>query len=95
MNGRGGAEVLYAPGLADAAQISAIADATSRPLNVLGHPGLTVDEIVAAGGRRISVGSGLTWIAAEALVTAAERMRDQGEFAAAERSLPFREWLAP
>ena len=56
-----GADVLYAPGLRNGDEIRAVCEATSKPVNVLGHPGLSVSEITAAGGRRISVGSQLTW----------------------------------
>ena len=33
-----GADVLFAPGLRDAAQIRAVCDATAKPVNVLAHP---------------------------------------------------------
>src|SRR3954452_1227620 len=50
---RAGADVVFAPGLRDADQIRAVAEATTKPLNVLAHRGLTMDEIVAAGGQRV------------------------------------------
>ncbi len=73
---RAGADVLYAPGLRDADEIAAVCGAVGKPVNVLARPGLGVAEIAAAGGRRISVGSSLAWVAAEAMVGAAERLRD-------------------
>jgi hypothetical protein len=36
--------------------------------------------IVDAGGQRVSVGGALTWVAVNAMVAAAERMRDDGDF---------------
>ena len=60
---RAGADVLYAPGLRSGEEIRTVCEATTKPLNVLAHPGLSVSEIVDAGGRRISVGGGLTWVA--------------------------------
>jgi 2-methylisocitrate lyase-like PEP mutase family enzyme len=75
-----GADVIYAPGLRDADQIRAVAEATSKPLNVLAHKGLSMSEIVAAGGQRVSVGGSLAWVAAAALVAAAEQIRDSGDF---------------
>jgi 2-methylisocitrate lyase-like PEP mutase family enzyme len=75
-----GADVLYAPGLRDAGQIRAVAEATSKPLNVLAHKGLSMSEIAAAGGQRVSVGGSLAWVAAAALVAAAEQIRDSGDF---------------
>jgi 2-methylisocitrate lyase-like PEP mutase family enzyme len=75
-----GADVLYAPGLRTAGEIRAVCDAVSKPVNVLALPGLTLEEIAAAGAQRISVGGSLTWVAAQALVTAATAIRDSGDF---------------
>jgi 2-methylisocitrate lyase-like PEP mutase family enzyme len=79
---RAGADVLYAPGLGTAADIRTVCQAVSRPVNVLARPHLTVAEIAAAGARRISVGGALAWAAVEAMIGAAERMRDLGDFSA-------------
>jgi 2-methylisocitrate lyase-like PEP mutase family enzyme len=79
---RAGADVLYAPGLHTAAEIRTVCQAVSRPVNVLARPHLTVAEIAAAGARRISVGGALAWAAVEALIAAAERIRDHGDFSA-------------
>ena len=57
-------------------------DAVGKPVNVLAHRGLSMSEIVEAGGQRISVGGALTWVAVGALVAAAERIRDHGDFSA-------------
>jgi 2-methylisocitrate lyase-like PEP mutase family enzyme len=89
-----GADVLYAPGLASGDEISAISKATSKPQNVLAHPGLTMDEIVAAGAQRVSVGSQLAWVAAGALARAAEEIRATGEFGAFAARPPVKDWLA-
>jgi 2-methylisocitrate lyase-like PEP mutase family enzyme len=77
---RAGAHVLYAPGLRSADEIRAVCEATSKPVNVLARPGLSMREIVDAGAQRVSVGGALTWTAVAAMVTAAERMRDEGDF---------------
>jgi 2-methylisocitrate lyase-like PEP mutase family enzyme len=77
-----GADVLYAPGLASGDEIRAVSEATSRPINVLAHPALSMSEIVAAGGQRISVGGALTWVAVGAMAGAAEEIRDSGDFSA-------------
>jgi 2-methylisocitrate lyase-like PEP mutase family enzyme len=79
---RAGADVLYAPGLRTAAEIRTVCQAVSRPVNVLARPDLTVAGIAEAGARRISVGGALAWVAMEAMITAAERMRDHGDLAA-------------
>ncbi len=69
-----GADVLYAPGLADAEQIAAVTAAVDRPVNVLARPTMSVAEIAAAGARRISVGGSLTWATVEAMGDVATRM---------------------
>jgi len=89
-----GADVLYAPGLRTAADIRAVCDAVSKPVNVLARRDLTVGEIAAAGGRRISVGGALTWVAVGALAAAAERIRDHGDFSALVAPAELGEWLA-
>jgi 2-methylisocitrate lyase-like PEP mutase family enzyme len=38
-----------------------------------------VAEIAEAGARRISVGGALAWVAINAMIGAAERMRDHGD----------------
>jgi 2-methylisocitrate lyase-like PEP mutase family enzyme len=91
---RAGADVLYAPGLRDADQIRAVCEATARPVNVLAHPGLTMAEIVDAGAQRVSVGGALAWVAAGALASAAEQIRDSGDFSVLRTSAPIHEWLA-
>ncbi len=75
-----GADVLYAPGLKSSDEVRAVCEAISKPLNVLARPHLTTSEIAEAGGRRISVGGQLTWVAVEAVKVATEKMRDDGDF---------------
>jgi 2-methylisocitrate lyase-like PEP mutase family enzyme len=79
---RAGADVLYAPGLRTADEIRAVCAATSKPVNVLAHAGLSLREITEAGARRISVGGALTWTAVSAMADAARRMLDDGDFSA-------------
>jgi 2-methylisocitrate lyase-like PEP mutase family enzyme len=77
---RAGADVLYAPGLQSGDEIRAICEATSKPVNVLAHAGLSMVEITEAGAQRVSVGGSLTWVAVKAMVDAAQRMRVDGDF---------------
>ncbi|HXH97937.1 MAG TPA: isocitrate lyase/phosphoenolpyruvate mutase family protein, partial [Gaiellaceae bacterium] len=88
-----GADVLYAPGLATAEEIRAVCEAVSKPVNVLALPHLGVQEIVAAGARRISVGGGLAWVAVKALADAATTIRDSGDLSALAARVPLGEWL--
>ena len=82
------------PGCAAAQEIRAVCDAVSKPVNVLAHRGLTLSEIVEAGGQRISVGGALTWVAVGGLVAAAERIRDDGDFSALVAPAQLGEWLS-
>src|SRR5690606_35622413 len=51
-----GADVLYAPGLAELPAVEAVCQAVSRPVNVLLQPGFTVAALSEAGVKRISLG---------------------------------------
>lgn len=88
-----GADVLYAPGLRSADEIRSVCGAVSKPVNVLALAGLSLDEIIAAGAQRVSVGGGLTWVAARAMANAAEAIRDAGDFSALAARLPLGEWF--
>jgi 2-methylisocitrate lyase-like PEP mutase family enzyme len=88
-----GADVLYAPGLRTTDEIRAVCDAVSRPVNVLALPGLTVPEIVEAGGQRISVGGGLTWVAVKAMADAAAEIRDTGDLSSLSARVSLGEWF--
>jgi 2-methylisocitrate lyase-like PEP mutase family enzyme len=91
--GEAGADVLYAPGLRNAEEIKAICDAVSKPVNVLAFRKLTMAEIVEAGGRRISIGAGLTWVAANAAYEAAEKIQEDGDFSGLTGTGRMKEWL--
>jgi 2-methylisocitrate lyase-like PEP mutase family enzyme len=89
-----GADVLYAPGLADLEDIRAVCGAGAKPVNVLARAELTFGELVDAGAQRISLGGSLTWSAVNALVEAATAIRDRGDFSLIGTSPP-RDWLSP
>jgi 2-methylisocitrate lyase-like PEP mutase family enzyme len=91
---RAGVDVLYAPGLTTVAEIQAVCEAVSRPVNVLAVPDLALAEVFAAGAQRVSVGGALTWAAVRALVEAAEALRDAGDPSGLAVRLPLREWLS-
>ena len=90
---RAGADVLYAPGLRSGEEIRTVCDATSKPVNVLARPDLSVSEISEAGGQRISLGSWLTWVSVDALANVARQMRDDGDFSSLTFPREIREWL--
>ena len=89
-----GADVLYAPGLRSVEEIRAVCDAVPKPVNVLAVPALSLDQVAAAGARRISVGGGLTWVAVRAMAGAAQAIRDTGDFSALAAKVPLDEWFA-
>jgi 2-methylisocitrate lyase-like PEP mutase family enzyme len=90
---RAGADLLYAPGLRSGDEIRAVCEAVSKPVNVLAHRGLSMDEIAAAGARRISVGGALTWVAVNAMAAAAGKMLHDGDFSSLGRPTQIKEWL--
>jgi 2-methylisocitrate lyase-like PEP mutase family enzyme len=91
---RAGADVLYAPGLGSTDEIRAISEATGKPLNVLARSGLSMGEMADAGAQRISVGSRLAWVAVAAMVSAAEAIRDSGDFSRLAVRVYPDEWLS-
>jgi 2-methylisocitrate lyase-like PEP mutase family enzyme len=89
-----GADVLYAPGPRELEPIRMICSALERPVNVLGGLGptpLTVEQLAAAGVRRISVGSALARIALGAFLDAAREMKARGSFSFTSRAASFKE----
>jgi 2-methylisocitrate lyase-like PEP mutase family enzyme len=88
-----GADVLYAPGLADAAEIAAVTAAVNRPVNVLARPSLSVREIADAGAGRISVGGSLAWAAVEAMGDVATRMLEDGDLSGLRGGRQVYGWL--
>jgi 2-methylisocitrate lyase-like PEP mutase family enzyme len=76
-----GAQVLYAPGVVDKAEIVRLVEAVDRPVNVLALPGApTVAELGEIGVSRISVGSGFALVTYGALVAAARELLDEGTY---------------
>jgi 2-methylisocitrate lyase-like PEP mutase family enzyme len=89
-----GADVLYAPGVVDRAEIEAMVKALQpTPLNVLmsRNTGLTVADLAALGVRRISVGSSLARAAWTGFMRAAQKIAKDGSFAGFDGLVPFAE----
>jgi 2-methylisocitrate lyase-like PEP mutase family enzyme len=89
-----GADVLYAPGLRTGAEIRAVCDAVSKPVNVLARQGLTMAEMIDAGAQRVSVGGSLAWTAVNAMAAAAREIADRGDFSSLGAGPPLGEWFA-
>ena len=80
-----GADVVYAPGLTDLDQISAVVRAVGVPVNVLALPtGPSLAELSSAGVRRVSTGSLLAGAAYGALLAGAHELLKEGTSAYAE-----------
>jgi 2-methylisocitrate lyase-like PEP mutase family enzyme len=83
-----GADVVYAPGLTDLAQISRVVSEAGVPVNVLALPGApTLGELAEVGVRRASTGSLLAGAAYGALVAAASELSSQGTSRYAENNV--------
>jgi len=80
-----GADVVYAPGLSDLDQITAVVEAVGGPLNVLALPhGPTVSQLASVGVRRVSTGGALARSAYGALLAAAQELLAGGTSSYAE-----------
>jgi 2-methylisocitrate lyase-like PEP mutase family enzyme len=75
-----GADCLYAPGVIDLEQVSAIVKAVApRPVNVLmAWPGQSVAPLAEIGVRRVSVGAALAGAAWAGFDAAAKMLAEQG-----------------
>jgi 2-methylisocitrate lyase-like PEP mutase family enzyme len=82
-----GADVLYAPGLATKADITAVVNSVARPVNVLmGLQGvqLSLADLAAIGVKRVSIGSALYRTSFATCLRAAREMKEQGTFTFAD-----------
>jgi 2-methylisocitrate lyase-like PEP mutase family enzyme len=87
---KAGADVLFAPGLPDAASVAAVCKAVSKPFNFMaGIKGksFSVSELAAAGVKRISLATSLYRAAMTGLLDAAREVKDKGEFSFIDRSV--------
>ena len=88
---KAGAEVLYAPGLPDIEAIRTVCQAIDKPINVvMGFKGISysVQELSAAGVKRISVGGSLARAALGAMRRAAQEVFEKGTFSYANDAIP-------
>jgi 2-methylisocitrate lyase-like PEP mutase family enzyme len=86
-----GADVLYAPGLPSLEAIREVCAAVSKPVNVvMGLKGATfsVEQLAAAGVKRISIGGAFARAALGAFLRAAREVKDQGTFNFAADAIP-------
>jgi 2-methylisocitrate lyase-like PEP mutase family enzyme len=85
-----GADVLFAPGLPDMAAVRTVCSAVSKPVNFMaGIKGKSfpVEELAAAGVKRISLATSLYRAAMTGFVNATRQVLDHGNFDFLDRSL--------
>ena len=91
-----GADVLFAPGLPDLAAVRQVRGAVSKPVNfMVGIKGksFSVEELAAAGVRRISLATSLYRAAMTGLLDAIREVREDGRFSFVEKSVTTAEVL--
>ncbi len=86
-----GADVVYAPGLPNLDAIRTVCEAVEKPVNVvMGLKGstFTVEELQAAGVKRISVGGAFARAALGAFMRAAQEVKEKGTFTFSADAIP-------
>ena len=89
-----GADVLYSPGLYDIGTIRTVVSSIGKPFNLVmgfADPTLTVDQLSAAGVKRISVGGAMERYALAAFLRCAREMKDRGAFTFVREMAPIGE----
>src|SRR6202012_3350294 len=89
-----GADVLYAPGLYDLATIKTVVSALNKPFNLVmgfADPTLTVEQLSAAGVKRISVGGALSRYALAAFLRCVSEMKEHGSFTFVRQMAPIKD----
>src|SRR4029453_12474580 len=89
-----GADVLFAPGLHEPAEIKSLVEAVrTKPFNLLvvRDSGLSVADIAALGVRRITVGPALALAAWTGFTRAPQVLKSEGRFAGPPQLVPEHE----
>ena len=85
---KAGADVLYAPAVDSAEEITAIVNALESPVNVLARPAVpTVQELAEIGVGRVSVGGSFAFVSLAAAADAARELLEQGTYDFTARAL--------
>jgi 2-methylisocitrate lyase-like PEP mutase family enzyme len=85
---------LYSPGVRDIDTIRTVVSSVGKPFNLVmgfADPTLTVDQLSAAGVKRISVGGAMARYALAAFLKSAREMKDQGSFTYVREMAPIKE----
>lgn len=89
-----GADVLYAPGVRDLPTIRTVVSALKKPFNLVmgfADPTLTLEQLSAAGVKRISVGGALSRVALAAFLRCAREMKNKGSFTYVREMTPIKD----
>ncbi|VIO76512.1 isocitrate lyase/PEP mutase family protein [Bradyrhizobium ivorense] len=89
-----GADVLYSPGLYDIETIRTVVSAVKKPFNLVmgfADPTLTLEQLAAAGVKRISVGGAMQRHALAAFLRCAREMKEKGAFSFVRDMAPVKE----
>jgi 2-methylisocitrate lyase-like PEP mutase family enzyme len=89
-----GADVLYSPGVHKLETIKTVVSSIGKPFNLVmgfADPTLTVEQLSAAGVKRISVGGAMARVALAAFLKCAREMKDQGAFTYVREMAPMKE----
>jgi 2-methylisocitrate lyase-like PEP mutase family enzyme len=89
-----GADVLYSPGVHDLTSIRTVVSAIGKPFNLVmgfADPTLTLEQLSAAGVKRISVGGAMSRFALAAFLKSAREMKDKGSFTYVREMAPIAE----
>ncbi len=88
-----GAEVVFAPGVADPRQIRRLVEAVEMPVNVIATPGgPPIPELAALGVRRVSTGGSLARAAYGAIASAAAELQGPGTSTYLDGVITWREF---
>ncbi len=89
-----GADVLYAPGVRNLDTIRTVVSSVGKPFNLVmgfADPTLTVEQLSAAGVKRISAGGAMSRFALAAFLKSAREMKDRGSFTYVREMAPIKE----
>lgn len=90
-----GADVVYAPGLRELADIRRVVEEVGIPVNVLAWPtGPTIAELASVGVSRVSTGGALAWAALGAVAAAGRELLESGTYGYTRSALPHRDRTA-
>jgi len=86
--------VLYSPGVHDIGTIRTVVSQVTKPFNLVmgfADPTLTVEQLSAAGVKRISVGGAMARVALATFLKCAREMKDHGAFTYVREMAPIKE----